>query len=81
MGDPVRDVLGPFENSSSRLHLTDGIECDAAQLAIDGRRMAQVLTHQGVDHGDRVALQLPNSADYLRLFFACSHRRGRHGMA
>jgi len=67
-----RDVLALFEGSASRLHFDDGISLSAPSLVADGLRLATWLGEQGVAAGNRVALQLPNSADYVRLLLACA---------
>ena len=67
-----RDVLALFEGSASRLDFDDGISVSAPSLVADGLRLATWLGEQGVVAGSRVALQLPNSADYVRLLLACA---------
>ena len=41
-------------------------------LAEEGRRLASVLVDQGTRPGDRVAVHLPNGADYVRILLACA---------
>ncbi|WP_394928654.1 AMP-binding protein [uncultured Ilumatobacter sp.] len=72
MTDPERDVLALFEGSASRLDFDDGTSVSAPDLAADGLRLATWLGEQGMAPGSRVALRLPNSADYIRLLLACA---------
>ena len=43
-----------------------------AALAERSQRLARGLAGQGIGKGDRVAFWLPNTPDYLALFFACA---------
>jgi len=43
-----------------------------AALAERSQRLARGLSELGVERGDRVAFWLPNTPDYLALFFACA---------
>jgi acyl-CoA synthetase (AMP-forming)/AMP-acid ligase II len=40
-------------------------------LAADARRLAAGLAARGVEHGDRCAIVLPTSLDFIRLVYAC----------
>jgi fatty-acyl-CoA synthase len=67
-----RDVLDVFEGSGSRLDFDDGTSLSAPDLAGDGLRLAAWLSEHGVAPGSRVAIRLPNSAEYVRLLLACA---------
>jgi len=68
----VTTVLDLIAGSPSVLRFDDGSERSAAALAVDGRRIATWLSDQGLQRGDRVALHLPNGADYIRLLLGCA---------
>jgi len=65
-------VVELFAESSASLSFDDGSEVAAADLAEQGCRVACWLQHQGLAHGDRLALRIPNNADYVRLLVACA---------
>ena len=67
-----RDVLDLFERSEARLDFDDGLSRSASELAEDGRRLATWLSKQGVEPGDRIAIRLHNTAEYIRLLLACA---------
>lgn len=68
----VHDVVELFARSGSALRFDDGTEMAAAELAEQGRRVATWLSDRGFEFGDRLAVQMPNDADYLRLLLACA---------
>lgn len=65
-------VTGLLAASDSIMQLDDGSSWPVRQLAIDGARIASRLRIAGVGPGDRVALRLPNGADYVRMLAACA---------
>lgn len=65
-------IEGLFTASTATLVFDDGTETTAASLWDDGRRVAGWLRSAGVERGDRVAVQMPNCADYVRLLTACA---------
>jgi len=68
----VNNVVELFAESGSTVRFDDGQELSAADLADQGCRAAAWLRRQGFRTGDRLALQLPNDADHLRLLVACA---------
>lgn len=77
---PVRDAVGVgrstieelFAASTSTLVFDDGSEHAARALWDDGRRVAAWLRSQGFGAGDRIAVRMPNGADYVRMLAACA---------
>lgn len=61
-----------FAESSAVLRFDDGEECSSRALVEEGCRLAAWLGHRGFERGDRVAIRMPNGADYLRLLVACA---------
>ncbi len=72
--DPMgaETVVELFGRSTSTLHLDDGTHRSARELVDDARQMAAQLSEGGVRRGDRVALHLPNGADYVRRLLCCA---------
>jgi fatty-acyl-CoA synthase len=68
----VQTVVELFERSASTLRFDNGTETTGPALVGDGQRVARWLRGLGVEPGDRVAIRLPNGADYLRLVLACA---------
>ncbi len=65
-------VLELFGRSASTIRFDDSFSRSAPELAGDGRRVAAWLADAGLQRGDRVAIRLPNGADYLRLLLGCA---------
>ncbi len=68
----MNNVVQLFAESGTTFRFDNDEETTAADLAQQGRRVAAWLLGQGFERGDRLALRLPNSADYLRLLVACA---------
>jgi len=71
-GGDAAGVVELFERSSSSLSFDDGTTVSSDRLAEDGRRLARSLAQRGIGPGDRIAVHLPNGADYVRLLLACA---------
>ncbi|MFW2335109.1 AMP-binding protein [Ilumatobacter sp.] len=69
VADTVMDL---FERSPSALTFDDGTIVGSAAVADEGRRLARSLRDRGLEPGDRIALHLPNGADYVRLLLAAA---------
>jgi fatty-acyl-CoA synthase len=63
---------GLLTGSSSTVLGDDGDEIPADRLFDDGRRVAGWLGGLGVRHGDRVAIRMPNTIDYVRVLAGCA---------
>jgi fatty-acyl-CoA synthase len=68
----VGDVLQMFTESRATFRFDGGHEATAGELVEQGCRVATWLQHHGVGRGDRLAVRLPNDADYIRLLLACA---------
>ena len=65
-------VVELFDRSLSTLSFDDGTVVSSARLSEDARRLAQSLRQRGIEPGTRVAINLPNGIDYVRLLLACA---------
>ncbi len=65
-------VVDLFAGSPSIVHFDDGAEYAARELASEAATVAAWLHDQGVRHGDRVALHLPNSPAAVRALLGCA---------
>lgn len=70
MGESTIEEL--FARSGSTVVFDDGSEHTADALWRDGCRVAAWLAADGLRPGDRVAVRMPNSADYVRLIAAAA---------
>ena len=61
-----------FRTSTATLVFDDGNEARPETLWNDGCRVAAWLAAQGIRRGDRVAVRMPNGADYVRLMGTCA---------
>src|ERR1700752_3392174 len=52
--------------------LEDGHAVTFLELDVRVRKLASALRRRGVQSGDRLALLMPNGADYVELVYACS---------
>lgn len=68
-------IEGTFRTSTATLVFDDGTEASPETLWNDGRRIAAWLASQGIEPGDRVAIRMPNGADFVRLLGACAAGR------
>ena len=66
------DVVGVFEGSSSTIVFDDGDEITARELAEQGRAVGGAWRAVGVAEGDRIALRMPNQADYVLALLGCA---------
>jgi D-alanine--poly(phosphoribitol) ligase subunit 1 len=70
--DVLVSWLAHARSDRNRLVVTDGTrQLDQGGLVDEVESLAASLTERGVGPGDRVALQLPNSADFLVAALAC----------
>ena len=67
--EPTIEAL--FTGSTSTLVFDDGFEHATDTLWREGLRVAGWLAAAGLGPGDRLAVKMPNGADYVRLLAAC----------
>jgi fatty-acyl-CoA synthase len=66
------NVVQVFAESPATLRFDDGHECTAGALVEEGCRVAGWLRGEGFEHADRIAIRMPNGADFVRLLMACA---------
>lgn len=67
-------IIDLFAGSSSTIHLDDG-SVTAADLAVDGKRLAGTLAAKGLEPGDRIAVWASNGLPFLRCLTAAAAGR------
>ena len=63
---------GLLAGSASTIRCDEGVDSPIADLLADGRRVAAWLASEGFAPGDRIAIRLPNGADYVRVLAGCA---------
>src|SRR3989337_3815088 len=74
MKNVQEEIKHIFEEEADRIFLIDalsGREMTFGELHEIASRVANEMKTQGISHGDRVAILLPNSLECAILYFAC----------